>query len=66
MEQRAKPIPLRRVGRAQDIAGAVAFLAGPDGVYVNGVDLTVDGGQRLITMDAALPRDRDYTGDRGG
>jgi NAD(P)-dependent dehydrogenase (short-subunit alcohol dehydrogenase family) len=66
MERRAKPIPLRRVGRAQDIAGAVAFLAGPDGVYVNGVDLTVDGGQRLITMDAALPRDRDYTGDRGG
>jgi glucose 1-dehydrogenase len=66
MEQRARPIPLRRIGRAQDIAGAVAFLAGPDGVYVNGVDLTVDGGQRLITMDAALPRDRDYFAKKPG
>jgi glucose 1-dehydrogenase len=60
MEQRARPIPLRRIGHGEDIAGAVAFLAGPEGAYVNGVDLTVDGGQRLITMDATRPRDTDY------
>ncbi|SDI40171.1 2-deoxy-D-gluconate 3-dehydrogenase [Arthrobacter subterraneus] len=37
-------IPAGRWGNPQDIAGAVAFLAGPEAGYVNGHTLVVDGG----------------------
>ncbi len=33
-----------RVGRAPEIAPAIAFLADPDSVWVNGTDLQIDGG----------------------
>ncbi|TGD99636.1 SDR family oxidoreductase [Methylobacterium nonmethylotrophicum] len=36
---------LGRYGQPEDIAGAVAFLAGPDAGYVTGATLNVDGGQ---------------------
>lgn len=38
-------IPLRRFARPEEIAGAVAFLAGPAGAYINGINLPVDGGR---------------------
>jgi NAD(P)-dependent dehydrogenase (short-subunit alcohol dehydrogenase family) len=37
-------IPLGRLGRPDDVAGAIAFLAGPDSGYVTGQALRVDGG----------------------
>ena len=37
-------IPLGRFAQADEIAAAVAYLAGPDAQYVNGATLTVDGG----------------------
>ncbi|GEO80891.1 SDR family oxidoreductase [Pararhodospirillum oryzae] len=36
--------PLERLGTPEDIAAAVAFLAGPDGGWVNGQILRVNGG----------------------
>ena len=36
--------PLERLGTPQDIAGAVAFLAGPDGAWINGQTLRANGG----------------------
>lgn len=36
--------PLGRLGRPEEIAGAVVFLASPDASYVTAVDLAVDGG----------------------
>ncbi len=41
-------IPLGRAGEAREIAGAVAFLVGPDGTYTTGESLVIDGGLRLI------------------
>lgn len=40
----AKMPPLERLGQTEDIAGVVAFLAGPDGAWVNGQVLRANGG----------------------
>jgi 3-oxoacyl-[acyl-carrier protein] reductase len=44
--------PLKRVGAAAEVAGAVSFLCGPDATYVTGVTLNVDGG--LTAMHPAV------------
>jgi NAD(P)-dependent dehydrogenase (short-subunit alcohol dehydrogenase family) len=43
-EQRARGIPLRRNGRPQDVARAVAFLLSDDADFINGAMLSIDGG----------------------
>ena len=42
--QLAKVAPLERLGQPEDIAGTVAFLAGPDGAWINGQVLRANGG----------------------
>jgi len=37
-------IPLGRLGKPEDVAGMVAFLAGPDAAYVTGTTMVIDGG----------------------
>jgi NAD(P)-dependent dehydrogenase (short-subunit alcohol dehydrogenase family) len=37
-------VPMKRLGEAQDIANAVAFLVSPRAAYITGVELNVDGG----------------------
>lgn len=44
IDRLAKAPPLERLGQPEDAAGAVAFLAGPDGAWVNGQTLRVNGG----------------------
>lgn len=44
--------PLKRVGTAGEIAGAVSFLCGPDATYITGTTLNVDGG--LTAMHPAV------------
>ncbi len=39
-----KGTPLRRLGEAEDIAGAVVYLASPAGAYMTGQAMVVDGG----------------------
>ncbi|HUK02861.1 MAG TPA: glucose 1-dehydrogenase [Steroidobacteraceae bacterium] len=43
-ERRARTIPLRRLGREEDNAAAVAFLLSPEASFINGEILHVDGG----------------------
>ena len=42
--QIAKQSPLERIAQPEDIVGAVSFLAGPDGAWVNSQVLRVNGG----------------------
>ena len=44
IERMSKMAPLERLGTPDDIAAAVAFLAGPDGRWVNGQTLRANGG----------------------
>lgn len=37
-------VPVGRLGRPEDIAGAVAFLASDEAQYINGADILIDGG----------------------
>lgn len=57
-QQREANIPLRRLGRPEDIANAIAFLLSPAGAYISGVNLAVDGGMSQCLMPA--------TGSGGG
>jgi 3-oxoacyl-[acyl-carrier protein] reductase len=44
VDRLAKLAPLERLGTPEDIAAAVAFLAGPDGAWINGQVLRANGG----------------------
>jgi 3-oxoacyl-[acyl-carrier protein] reductase len=44
IDQLANLAPLERLGRPDDIANSVAFLAGPDGSWINGQVLRANGG----------------------
>jgi 3-oxoacyl-[acyl-carrier protein] reductase len=44
IDRLAKLAPLERLGQPEDIAAAVAMLAGPDGAWINGQVLRANGG----------------------
>jgi len=50
-ERGARAVPMGRLGRPEDIAGALLFLVGRSGAYTTGAIVPVDGG---ITV--AAPR----------
>ena len=41
-------VPLKRFGKAEEVASAVAFLASSDASYITGVELHVDGGMGQV------------------
>lgn len=54
-QKRAAVIPSHRIGQPQDIAEAVLFLASDRSDYVNGDEITVDGGYTRNIM-SLIPR----------
>lgn len=48
VDSQASTIPLGRVGKPDEIAKAVVFLASDDSSFVNGIELFVDGGMAQI------------------
>ena len=54
-ERRSAVVPMRRVGMPQDMADAILFLASDRASYVNGDEITVDGGYVNMLMNL-VPR----------
>jgi len=61
---RQSKVPLGRLGRAEDVADVVMFLASPQAAYVHGQNIVVDGGvagsviahlPRPASLDSASP-----------
>lgn len=44
LKELTSAVPLQRMATPEEIAGVVAFLAGPDGGYITGAVIPVDGG----------------------
>ena len=40
-----REIPMKRFGKPEELANAVAFLASPAAAYINGINVPVDGGR---------------------
>lgn len=55
LERRSEAVPLGRIGRPEDVAEAALFLAGDRSAYVNGDEITVDGGFSRMLL-SLIPR----------
>ncbi|MGA7395091.1 MAG: 3-oxoacyl-ACP reductase FabG [Terrimicrobiaceae bacterium] len=44
MQEWVRNIPMKRAGKAEDVAGLVTFLASDDAAYITGQTINVDGG----------------------
>ncbi|OAG42467.1 hypothetical protein AYO21_03343 [Fonsecaea monophora] len=54
-EVAANDNPMKRLGKPEDMAGVAVYLASRAGTYVNGEDISVDGGKRLMMGSYASP-----------
>ena len=46
-DERGRQIPVGRLGSAEEVAAAIAFLASPEARYITGATLPVNGGLRM-------------------
>jgi glucose 1-dehydrogenase len=58
LRAREQAVPLGRIATAEDIAGAIAWLASPQAAYVTGVDVRLDGGlaDRVLATVPGKPK----------
>jgi NAD(P)-dependent dehydrogenase (short-subunit alcohol dehydrogenase family) len=54
---RASTMPMRRISEPEEIADAIVYLLGPSAVSITGINLEIDGGIGLTTMELSrIPR----------
>lgn len=47
MEENLKSIPMKKLGKVEDVANLVRFLASDDASYITGQVICVDGGMAM-------------------
>jgi len=47
------PVPVRRPGSAEEVAGTVIYLASPAGCFTNGQEIAIDGGYLAVNPSRA-------------
>ena len=47
MEENLKSIPMKKLGKVEDVANLVRFLASDDASYITGQIICVDGGMAM-------------------
>lgn len=57
VEEATGTVPLGRLGRPEEVASAIAFLASPGGAYVTGTTLVIDGGVDAWGLGMHPPHD---------
>ncbi|HSJ50099.1 MAG TPA: SDR family oxidoreductase [Actinomycetota bacterium] len=57
VEEAARTVPLGRLGRPEEVAATIAFLASPAAGYVTGTTVVVDGGADAWGLGVPPPRD---------
>jgi NAD(P)-dependent dehydrogenase (short-subunit alcohol dehydrogenase family) len=55
LDGEAARIPMGRVGRPEELAAAVLFLASDESSFITGTELFVDGGQSDLKMPSQIP-----------
>jgi len=48
-EELRRKVPLQRLGRSEDVASAVAYLASDEATWITGINLIVDGGRTVFS-----------------
>ncbi|MDQ3858802.1 MAG: SDR family oxidoreductase [Actinomycetota bacterium] len=67
VEEWSRAVPLGRLGRPEEVAAVIAFLASPGGAYVTGTTVVVDGGADAWGLASEPPRpSRDVASGSGG
>jgi NAD(P)-dependent dehydrogenase (short-subunit alcohol dehydrogenase family) len=51
LKRKEAGIPLKRIGQPEDIAHAALFLSSDEASYITGVDLLVDGGYAVLSLE---------------
>jgi len=54
--------PVGRIGRPEDIAGVITFLASDDAAFVTGANFLADGGRSALMYDQWAPAYGDLEG----
>jgi citronellol/citronellal dehydrogenase len=58
LDEVAATVPMRRLGRADEVGDLIAFLASPSAAYITGVTIAIDGGIDLTSSGWELPEPR--------
>jgi len=54
------PVGFWRYGEPEEVAGAVAYLAGPEAGYITASTITIDGGLSILGRRTAFPHRRQH------